>query len=414
MNRSINRSIKFLLFVVISLFSLAKANAEVKISWEMIQTPSTTQTRRIAVIDQKSFAFTTTTGEIYKTIDAGKNFKKLPSPAKNELSALYFLEDKLAVTSGYGGQIYFSNNGGDSWTKGNSGLKEEGLYSTSYVLDLGKAGNLLYATGIDGDSTFGFFMTSKDNGANWYKTYVPNARITGVAHFFDDFQGETAYLSALSFSGGSLLRTKDGGKSWSLALTSSVQITSVSSSKNYIYAVDVSGKIYKSSNSGNNWDTESLDNSPVLYSIVALNDSTVIIGGEKGSLYVSNNYGKTWIKPGIVANDQELWDIKVAGNSIYVAGNYGKLFKGEIAITNVENEPTVSAETLTLVASKSEVRFNLSSSNLMTLNLFDLTGKEISNISFENSTLRNQKSGVYAYKVKSQTGKEFFGKLIIE
>lgn len=405
-----NRSIKFLLSSAIALFCLAEAQAETKINWEILQTPSSTQTLRISNIDQNSFVVSTTSGEIYKTTD-GKNFTNLNAPKSSDLFALHFVDASKGVFGGYGGQVYYSNNGGTNWTKGTTGLKEEGTFSPSYIFDLGKIGNKLYATGIDGDSLKGFFMTSADNGATWNRNEVLNSTVTTNCYFVNDTVG---FLAARSFSGGSLYKTEDGGKSWSIALTSSDQMSAVSVANKYVYAVDAAGKVYKSANNGNNWDTESIDSSPALYSVAALNDSVVVVCGANGALYISENYGKIWTKPAIVPMDQEFRDVKVFGNSIYFAGNGGKVFKGTITITDVANEPTHNEETLTLAAKKTEVKFNLSTSNPMSLYLFDLSGREITNISFENGILKNQKSGVYAYKVKSQSGKEFFGKLIIE
>lgn len=405
-----NRSIKFLIVSAIALFGLTHAYAETKINWEILQTPSSTQTLRVSNIDQNSFVVSTTSGEIYKTID-GKSFTSLNPPKGSDLYALYYSSPKIGVFGGYGGQVYYTNNGGDSWIKGTTGLKEEGTFSPSYIFDLGKVGNKLYATGIDGDSLKGFFMTSADNGATWIRSEVLLSAVTTNCYFVNDTVG---YLAARSFSGGSLYKTEDGGKSWTIVLTSSDQITSVKVANKYAYAVDAAGKIYKSANNGNNWDTESLDSRPTLYSVAAISDSVVIVCGANSSLYISENYGKTWSKPAIVPADQEFWDAKVFGNSLYFAGSGGKVFKGTITITNVSNEENPTEETLTLATSKSEVKFNLSTANPMSLNLFDLSGREITNVNFENGILRNQKSGVYAYKVKSQSGKEFFGKLIIE
>lgn len=405
-----NRSIKFFIVSAIALFGLSQAYAETKINWEILQTPSSTQTLRISNIDQNSFVVSTTSGEIYKTND-GKIFTNLNAPKSSDLYALHFADASKGVFGGYGGQVYYTNNGGDSWIKGITGLKEEGTFSPSYIFDLGKVGNKLYATGIDGDSLKGFFMTSADNGANWNRYEVPLSAVTTNCYIINDTVG---YLAARSFSGGSLYKTEDGGKSWTIVLTSSDQITSVNVANKYAYAVDAAGKVYKSANNGNNWDTESLDASPTLYSVNTINDSVVVVCGANSALYISENYGKTWTKPGIVPMDQEFWDAKVFGNSLYFAGSGGKVFKGTITITNVTNEPTYTDETLTLAASKTEVKFNLSSANPMSLNLFDLSGREITNINFENGILRNQKAGVYVYKVKSQSGKEFFGKLIIE
>ncbi|MCX6175477.1 MAG: T9SS type A sorting domain-containing protein [Ignavibacteriales bacterium] len=100
------------------------------------------------------------------------------------------------------------------------------------------------------------------------------------------------------------------------------QITCFAASGNNLYAGTNSGKIYLSTNNGMNWNitttTLSSDNISHVYSLSA-SGSTLLAGTDRG-VYISHNYGATWIHLGLTQRD--VGSVYIYGGTLFANINH--------------------------------------------------------------------------------------------
>lgn len=72
-------------------------------------------------------------GRIYKTVDAGKTWSRLPSITQDPLFELSFLDENYGFICGFNGVILKTEDGGQSWIQMVSPLGTEHLYSIDLV-----------------------------------------------------------------------------------------------------------------------------------------------------------------------------------------------------------------------------------------------------------------------------------------
>jgi photosystem II stability/assembly factor-like uncharacterized protein len=87
-------------------------------------------------------------GRIYKTINGGDTWKKLPAPTTRNLHAIYFFNEKHGFAVGDSGTILYTSNGGDIVV----GVKENENNPTEFVL------NQNYPNPFNSLTTISFFV----------------------------------------------------------------------------------------------------------------------------------------------------------------------------------------------------------------------------------------------------------------
>jgi photosystem II stability/assembly factor-like uncharacterized protein len=188
-----------------------------------------------------------------------------PYPTSNYLHSIDFVNQNTGWIAGEAGTILKTTNGGVNWVVQKTGTTRN-LYSVDFV-DL----NTGYACGA-----FKLTIRTKDGGENWV--------ISPDSAFVDYYS--IRFLNGLTgFVAGSsgLKRTTDGGVSW-------VTIPDVPAWLLHVYFVNTNtgfvlgeaGVIYKTSNSGINWDTVFCPTNYDLYSAYFINENT---GWVTGNLY---------------------------------------------------------------------------------------------------------------------------------
>jgi photosystem II stability/assembly factor-like uncharacterized protein len=238
----------------------------------------------------------------------------LVTSTKQTLRTTYFLN----ATTGYAGGgevgsgsqkesaiILQSSNGGIKWNTVYSSQK--GFYITSILANNGA----IFAT-----TSKNLLLRSNDQGANWSEITISDQSLYAEKiHFLDATNG---FIIGSSNSNGKLLKTTDGGSTWTEALSIQDQTTylknnvlhSISSySQNGKFTIVIAGGTYtngtflKSTDTGLTWTTAAITQNIVLKDLVLNEGVGYVVGNngqtsskELGELYTTTNAGSTWTK----------------------------------------------------------------------------------------------------------------------
>ena len=190
---------------------------------------------------------------------------------------------KIAVAIGDKGYYVISTNEGSNWSSNN--------LNSSNNLELVKDINDSSFIIIDDKNNY---YLSSNNGNNWEKGNKSfNDKINAI-----EFLGEFGTAVA---NEGSIFTSDDYGRNWKLINKLIYEpLMDVCLARNKDVFV-VGNKILKSTDKGLTWETLYKNNSGTFIKIHVL-DSNIYVVDNKLNLYISNDYGKTWVKKAIEKN----------------------------------------------------------------------------------------------------------------
>lgn len=201
---------------------------------------------------------------LYKTINGGINWNKLPNPATDlEIAwkTVFFIDANTGWAGGAGynsSRIYKTINGGETWVKQTDRIID-GRYLFSGPL------NIYFSDAQHGvaTGTYGSIIYTEDGGNTWRWSNTEYDHTKGS--YSTDLYGVWGIGNTFWISGtfGTVLKSTDGGKNWKTLNHSQLPVKSTalnSDRLNYIQFVDsqtgwICGNfgIYKSTDGGTNW-----------------------------------------------------------------------------------------------------------------------------------------------------------------
>ncbi|MCX6225886.1 MAG: YCF48-related protein [Bacteroidia bacterium] len=161
--------------------------------------------QRIFFLNPKMGWIVTDQGSTYKTSDFGITWEYHPSGVTKVLTDVVFIDTLRGFITGWGGTILKTIDGGSSWTQ----------ISNSITQDM----TSLHAFNMDSIIVCGFYgkvYRTSDGGLIWNSVSMPPS-IT--YNNFRKIRFLNDSIGWLVGDQGALLKTKDGGKSWSLLPT---------------------------------------------------------------------------------------------------------------------------------------------------------------------------------------------------
>ncbi len=184
----------------------------------------------------------------------------------------------------------------------------------------------------------------------------------------------------------------------------------------FVFVVEDAGRVYKSSNFGNTWDSIGYvgqADQPYSCSFSSLN--TGWVGGTFGELYKSTDGGSNWRRENTGTDQRFFYSFWFQNDSIgWGVGGAGKiLFTTTSGLTFVNNISSIVPGNFELYQNypnpfnpETKIKFSISKFSKVQIKLFDITGKEIGVLkdeklnSGEYETIFNGSyltSGVYFY-----------------
>lgn len=198
------------------------------------------------------------------------------------------------------------------------------LAAHSLLLDVVNKGDGYVAVGERGH-----ILTSKD-GSEWQQSEVP-VRVTLTAVQFADEQTGWAVGHA-----GTILKTTDGGKSWS------IQCFDPELQQPYLdvqmfdqqrgIAVGAYGLMKVTDDGGESWldfDSPITEEQRHMSDIQVLGDGTLLIAGETGFIAVSNDGGKNWMRKRSPYEGSYFGAVPVGQTGVLLYGLRGNVFYAE-------------------------------------------------------------------------------------
>ncbi|MBZ0202067.1 MAG: T9SS type A sorting domain-containing protein [Ignavibacteria bacterium] len=377
------------------------------------------------------------TGYILKTNNGGNNWNINLILNRNLTTVKYINSSTGFVCGGSGGgtaYLYKTTNSGANWniisTPGATSWRGLSLVDEDTIWL------------VDNDSFVGGVFRTTNGGASWEPQFSGGNQNPNKIYMYNARIGFMSNSSAEP----NIYKTTNGGVNWNVNVSGQYMRD--------VYFIDsltgwysYSSNVYKTINGGNNWITQFLPRGGNIITtginrFSILNSDTILgVGGEiivgvqtRGIIYRTINSGQNWT-------------FQIPDTSIYVPGPYNYLqfvnskngwaytlgFYGGIHtttggdpvwITDVEQISTEVPTNFQLFQNYpnpfnpvTHIGFRIADFGFVTLEIFDLTGKEVSTLI--NKELRpgeyridwnasDYSSGVYFYKLTVTNGKEVF------
>lgn len=265
-------------------------------------------------------------GTILKTTDGGDNWSApLQSQTTDAFYAVFFKDALNGFAVGDNGLIRQTTDGGDNWSVVNSPVNAH--FRVVWFLDaqIGFIGGGF----PDQDA----MLKTTDGGATWNALPATGNFQTIYGIYFTDVN--TGY--AVDWNG-NVLRTFDGGFSWSVQQISNAQLNAITfTNVNTGYTVGRNGVILKTTDAGNSWFAQSSGTSAFLSDVKFLDASTgFIVGGDvpgnNGIILKTSDGGNTWTQENIStgSTSRQYRMFIASANIAFSCGLDGTIFKTTI------------------------------------------------------------------------------------
>lgn len=401
---------------IIIIFLLTSLPSFAQMGWQALTISSSiTANRKIFFVDTNT-GFLTSYAGVFKSTNSGTNWNQIYLPYDpSTYSALYFLNNSTGFFGSYNPSVFHrTTNAGGSWE----------------ILNLGDASfseiNFI-------DSSTGWLLCGQNkkvckttNGGNSFEEYIISDS-TGQLIFtcMKFINSSTGWVAG----SGPVYRTTNGGISWNyishieLIGGNVIPVYSMDFINEFTgYMVGTSGYIYRTTNGGNNWIKSQLAFS-FLSCIKFVNSQTGWTCGYNGELYKTINSGVNWTKINLDSTSNFRNMFFLNENLGWILSNENKIFKtttgGNVFIMNTSSNVPDKFSLLQNYPNpfnpSTTINFQIPKNNFVSLKVYDINGREISELVNENMNAGEYKinfdgsslpSGVYYYKLTSDNFSE--------
>ncbi|MRX66491.1 Uncharacterized protein SAMN06265349_102390 [Flavobacterium resistens] len=294
--------------------------------------------------------------------DEGKNgdsFEKMDAYTTQGLTDISFINKNQGIICGTLGFLAKTNNGGKTWNVLNVGDKqtfmsafmvnEQKFYTArldmfvttnsgttfSKVQSL-SSGSTIFAIKFFNPSKGllvrnGSILKSDDSGNTWTKIYdgpsVDNLEITSdlVSYAYGGYTAN-GFTGGGAIDNGIIIKTIDGGKSWTNTLNSDSNIHSISFiSDNIGYYINSRHELHKTINGSTSW-TKVSNLSGSTSSVCFINEKTGYYSTDDGKIYETRDGGLNW-KIAYNKNTERIFKIITKDGAVYAIGDNGLFLK---------------------------------------------------------------------------------------
>jgi hypothetical protein len=285
--------------------------------------------------------------------------------------------------------VYRSENNGESWSA--AGLSND----TVSAIAAGNGKTFAFVTHRSGSviSSIGFYVSS-DGGTSWSKPDI------GFVGFFTSIIVSGGILYVGTGNSG-IFRSVDSGSQWEHLSAVSMPVFSLAASGSTLCAGTSNG-VHLSTDNGTNWTTAGLQNASISVNAVAVSGNYFFAGTQggngsaapynRGGVYVSNNFGASW-NPGGLSNDT-IVALAAGDPYLFAAGKTGVVWRRLLSdfhsgvISDKSAHPASMNRYKVRLSNKTgpfaAIEFHLPQSKLVELKFYDVSGHEVSSITYKN------------------------------
>lgn len=251
-----------------------------------------------------------------------------PKPQANYIRKVQMINSDFWVAAGGNGTFMRTNNGGVDWFFHHQAGRYQNAAQT-----IGINFNLWFFDANNGYlvGERGYIGKTTNGGTTFDSVGVGVIPINEWGQGIWFANQDTGFVTTRqsSWTNGRIVRTTNGGVTWTTVQTYSQGITSIwGTNSQTVYAVAVDGTIFKTTNGGQTWSQNIGVVPQYMYAMSFLNQNTGFVAGSQGGLARTTNAGTTWIPLSTPQVDWAYFQIKiVSANEIYLVGDPGILYK---------------------------------------------------------------------------------------
>lgn len=232
-------------------------------------------------------------GHILLSDDKGVEWRQVPVPTRETLTAVDFLDDKRGIAVGFSQTILLTNDGGESWqlTHYEESFDQPGLFDVQFIDN-----DFIVAVG-----SYGLYLESSDGGESWEPRDIEGlADYYGYfSHFYslkkvtEDYwviAGEK-YIDGIDEDGfetssALVAETRDGGETWQKLPTPydgsffGIQVDD----NGYLYVYGLRGNLYISKDQGQSWQGQFLSTASGFHDMAIMDNNRWVLVGTGGVL----------------------------------------------------------------------------------------------------------------------------------
>jgi photosystem II stability/assembly factor-like uncharacterized protein len=347
-------------------------------------------------------------GVVLKTTNGGNNWVMINTGYTYNYYCLQIFSSSVIYVGTTNRKYLKSSDGGQTWSLMNSGVTPGPESITSLYFFDAQTGYVLFNPWI---------CKTTNSGQNWYTDYMD-----GVLNFYfipGMQNGYGVYIDGSS-SSGFIKTTGNGWSRNSIVIGSSNVYNAVHFISTTVGTVaGNSGKIYKTSDGGNNWVALLSNTTKNLKAIISTNLLKNWAVGEQGTILNTTNGGSFWATQ-VSGTTNNLNSVYFAMTSTtgWISGDNGTILKttnGGVGIMKISSEIPTSYKLYNNYPNpfnpSTNIKFQIKDSRFTTLKIYDILGKEIERLVNEklspgtysidwNAT--QYPSGIYFYRLQSE------------
>lgn len=215
----------------------------------------------------------------FLTTDGGSTWSYVDTGLSGSVNGAFFLDS----TKGWlwsSGEVAFTYDGGATWaTLSEMPWKDRGIAEGLFVT--GKVGFFR--------SYYGDLVRTEDGGRTWTK--IPAASLPQTI-------GRTIFFSntttGIRVAGADVYRTEDAGKTWTRFHKGETKVQAACSSGTYGIVIEEFGDTFYTADGGRTWKEGEIKPFDALADMHFTADCQAVGASKKGLVYLSNDHGRTW------------------------------------------------------------------------------------------------------------------------